>query len=348
MSHRRALVAGLVVVASAAQPLAAQGPPLLHTPDLSPRATVSQTVGLTEISMDYGRPAVNGRKVWGALVPFDTVWRAGANINTILSVSSPFSAGGTGLPAGKYGIHMIPSSTTWTIILSRQAGAWGSFSYDPKEDAARLMVTPRPADFVERLQYTLDEPTDSSVTLTLRWEKLAVPLAISVNTTDVVLDSLRQQFRNLPRFFPAAWVEGARWALQHGRVDAAEAWADSSINVGPTFAALMLKANIRERRGDAATAQMLRQQALLNASEAEVNAYGYQLLAQKRVDDAIAIFQKNVKDHPGSWNVYDSLGEALAVKGDRRQARVNYQKALAMAPEGQRARIQGVIAGLTP
>jgi hypothetical protein len=347
MSRFRSSALGLVLLALVAVPASAQqGAPVMTVPKESPRGGVSQTVGLTTISVTYDRPAVKGRKIWGGLVPFDTVWRAGANENTVLAVTSPFTVGGTRLPAGRYGLHTIPTASTWTIILSREASAWGSFSYNPAEDAVRFTVTPRTADPIERLQYTMEDLTDSSVTVTLRWEKLAIAFPVSVSTNEVVLDSLRQQLRGLQRFWPTGWAEAARWALTHNTgLDLAAAWADSAVQIIPSFANLRLKAALLERRGDPAGAETLRQQALAVATEPDVNVLGYQLLGEGKVDQAIEMFRKNVKDYPRSWNVYDSLGEALAKKGLKKESLANYQKALDMVQdERQKTRIRAAMA----
>lgn len=331
-----------------AVPAGAQGAPVMTVPLESPGASVRQTVGLTDVTITYHRPAVKGRKVWGGLVPLDSVWRAGANENTLLTVTSPFTIGGTRLPAGRYGLHMIPGAARWTVAVSKQASAWGSFSYDAREDAIRFAVTPRSADHLERLQYTLDEPTDSAVTVTLRWEKLAIAFPISVPTNQVVMDSLSQQLRGLERFWATGWAEAARWALAHNAgLELAAVWADTAAQIAPTFANLRLKATALERRGDRQGAEVLRQQALTVATEADVNALGYEAVNQGKVDEAIAIFRRNVRDYPRSWNVYDSLGEALALKGLKKEALINYQKALDMVTdERQKNRIRGVMVGL--
>jgi Protein of unknown function (DUF2911) len=349
MSHHRAFAAGVALLAiAAARPLLAQGPQIVKLPWESQAASVGQTIGVTELSVSYHRPAVKGRKIWGGLVPFDSVWRAGANQNTVFASTSQFTAGGTSLPAGRYGLHMIPTAGNWTVILSRQANAWGSFSYVAREDALRLTVTPRPADFTEKLQYTFDEPTDTSVTLTLRWEKLAVSIPIVVPVNQVVIDSLRSQYRDLPRFFAQAWVEGAGWALQHNTaLDVAEAWADTAVQNQPNFAALRMKAAIQEKRGNTAGAETLRTAALAVATEADVNLFGYQLMNQGQMDEALALFRKNIKDHPESWNTYDSYGEALAKQGNKREALLNYQKALGLVKDSvNQQRIRTIIAGL--
>jgi hypothetical protein len=350
---RRVLFLALVTAASAATlpptaaSLLAQAPPLV-LPKQSPRASVSQTVGLTAISITYDRPAVNGREVWGKLVPYDSVWRAGANENTVIEFSSPVRVGGKPVAPGRYGLHMIPAKGDWTIILSRQANAWGSFSYDPKEDALRFPATPKPGEMHERLTYTLDDPTEQGVVATLRWEKLAVPFPIEVDSKLVVTDSLREQLRGLGRFFWQPWSQAAAWCAANG-VNLVEAtqWADRSIAINENFTNLRVKAALLGQRGDGAGAEAAARRSLAVATEADMNTYGYLLMGQGKVDSALVIFRKNVKDHPKSWNTYDSLAEAYATKGDKKLAIENYSKALAMATDpNQKKRIQGAIAGL--
>jgi hypothetical protein len=322
--------------------------PLLVLPKVSPRASVSQTVGLTEISITYDRPAVNGREVWGKLVPYDSVWRAGANENSVISFSSPVKIGGQPVAAGRYGLHLIPSPSDWTVILSRQANAWGSFSYDPAEDVLRVKATPVPAEFRERLGYTMEDPGPGSVVATLRWEKLALPIPIEVDSKQVVVDSLRTQLRGLPRFFWQPWSQAAAWSLANDvNLDEALTWADQSIGLNENFTNLRVKAALLEKRGDATAAAALRRRSLELANEADMNAYGYLLLGQGKVDSAIAVFRKNVKDYPRSWNTYDSLAEAYAKKGDKKLAIENYTRARAMVRDsGQQKRIDGLLTQL--
>ena len=330
-------------------------PSLLHAqnyrldlPWPSPHATVSQVVGMSTLSVDYHRPGVNKRVIWGGLVPYDTVWRAGANENTLLEVTSPFTVGGTTLPAGRYGVFMFPTRTTWTIALSKQSNAWGAFSYDPREDAVRFVVTPKPAEFTERLAYSFDDPTATAVSLTMTWEKLAVSFPISINTSVVVLDSLKSQLRNLPRFWAAAWQQAAGWALLNTtNLELPSVWADSAILLEPTFASYSVKARVLDRQGKHAEADSLRQAHLASANEAELNAYGYLLVSQKKNSEALAIFIRNTKEHPDSWNTWDSLGEMYATLGDKKKAVANYQKALGMTNDPvQQQRINGILAGL--
>jgi tetratricopeptide (TPR) repeat protein len=319
----------------------------LKLPQASPEASVGQTFGLTDIEIRYHRPTVNKRKVWGELVPYNEVWRAGANENTTISVSTDVTVSGQKLAAGTYGLHMLPTEKDWTVIFSKQAAAWGSFSYDAKEDALRVTVTPQPAEFQERLGYTLEEPTDTSVSAVMRWEKVRVAFPIAADTPQVVVGSLRRELRGLSRFFWQGWNQAAAYCLRNNvNLDEALEWANQSVGIAETFTNLRTKAGLLEKKGDAKTAEALRARSLQLATETEMNAYGYQLLGQRKTDEAIEVFKKNVKDHPSSWNVYDSLGEAYAARGDKKLAAENYGKALSMAPESQKKRINDALAKL--
>jgi hypothetical protein len=319
--------------------------PGLTAADVSPAASVTQVVGLTEMAVSYHRPAANGRKIWGALVPYDQVWRAGANQNTSVSFSTPVTINGTRLAAGTYGLHMIPTEGPWTVIFSNQSEAWGSFSYDQKEDAARVTTKAQPAEFQERLGYSFDEPTSDSVVLAMRWANLRVPLDIKIDLPRTVLDNYRAQLRGLPRFGWQAWSQAANWAAQNNiDLDDAMAWVDRSISMNRNFANLRTKALVLEKKGSLADAEKLRSEAFAIATEPELNNYGYQLLGQQKIDEAIAIFDRNAKAHPQSWNVFDSLAEAHAIKGDRKKAIELYTKAASLTTDqAQKTRITGAI-----
>ncbi len=345
LSRTPVIFAAVFVCGAAAAAFAQPAP--LTLPDASPRASVTQSLGLTEIAISYHRPAVNKRKIWGGLVPWNDVWRAGANENTTISFSTPVSVAGQPLPSGTYGLHMIPTEGDWTVAFSRQHNAWGSFSYDAKEDALRVPAKPREAAFAERLSYRFDDPTRDSAIVVLHWEKLEVPFTVSTDAKAITLASLREQLRGLPRFSWQGWNTAAAWSLGNdGDVDEALGWVDRSLAMNENFQNLRTKAGLLEKKGDAKTAAALRDRSLKLATEVDMNLYGYQLLGQKKVDEAVAVFRKNVKDHPGSWNVYDSLAESLAAKGEKRLAIEAYARALELAPEEQKKRISGAIGSL--
>ena len=157
----------------------------------SQKSSVTQYVGAdTQITINYSRPAVKGRIVWGNMVPYGLAsadrysngkpfpWRAGANENTTIEINNEVKIAGSTLPPGKYSIHMIPSETDWIIIFNKNSDQWGSFSYDETEDAIRVTVTPVEAHFEEFLTYNFGDITENSVIAFLHWEKLKVPFQI--------------------------------------------------------------------------------------------------------------------------------------------------------------------------
>src|SRR6476659_4852125 len=130
----------------------------LTLPDVSQLAVVKQRVGLTDIKLTYHRPLVNVRKIWGGLVPLGEVWRAGANENTTIDISDSITVEGQALPKGTYGLHMIPTADSWTVIFSKMSTAWGSYTYNQGEDALRVTVKPRPIEMEEALEYEFENP----------------------------------------------------------------------------------------------------------------------------------------------------------------------------------------------
>lgn len=330
---------GLLVpgVAAAQQPLT--------LPQASQKASVSQTIGLTEITVSYHRPNVNKRKVWGDLVPYGEVWRAGANENTTITFSTDVSVAGKPLTSGTYGLHMIPTSGDWTVIFSKTSWAWGSFSYDEKEDALRFTAKPEAADFQESLGYTIEKPARKGAQVVMSWEKTRLVIPVEVDTDAVALASIRHELRGLPRFGWQGWNQAAGFCLQNKiNVDEALTWSDKSLEINENFANTRVKAGLLELKGDkAAGATLMEKAKTLATSEVDVNNLGYILLGGGKSDEAIETFRKNVKDHPKSWNVWDSLAEGYATKGDKKLALENYTKALTMAPEAQKKRIQGEI-----
>lgn len=345
--HRHGLAAvALVTLAAAAPAASAQR---LTMPEASPAARVQQTVGLTEIAVSYHRPGVGGRKIWGALVPYGEVWRSGANENTTISFSSDVKIAGKPLRAGTYGLHTIPTAKDWTVIFSTATTSWGSFTYDQKEDALRVTVTPRALPAMEeRLAYRFDEPTATKVTLTLAWEKLGVPIPIEVDTPRVVMASIRGELRGTAGFVPDSWAQAAvYWARNGGPLDEAAKMADRALGAGPSFAGLMARAEVLEKQGSAAAAKDARAQARQLAGERELNQLGYGLIQDKKLDEAIAVFREVVQRFPKSWNAHDSLAEALAAKGDKAGAIAEYEQARGMvADAGQKQRIEQAIARL--
>lgn len=147
---------------------------------VSPKAEVMQTVGFTEVKIDYSRPGVKGRIIWGELVPYDKVWRAGANEATKFTFSTDVFINGKQLKAGSYSFFAIPGAEEWTLIFNKVADQWGAFEYNEAEDALRIKVVPIDNDFVEWLTYTITRTSDTTADIKLEWEKLKIPFTLEV------------------------------------------------------------------------------------------------------------------------------------------------------------------------
>jgi tetratricopeptide (TPR) repeat protein len=345
----RASAVGLAVaVAALSAPAPAAAQAVTGLPRQSPHARVEQTIGITEVAIDYHRPAVRDRPVWGALVPYGEVWRAGANDNTTISFSDPVTIDGKPLAAGTYGLHMIPGESQWTVVFSNDSTSWGSFSYEEADDALRVTVQPEKAPFQELLEYRFEDVTNGSAIALLHWAELAVPFEIGTDTRANALASIRRQLRHLPRFSWQGWSSAAAYCVNNDfNHEEALGWIDRSIEMERNPQNLQIKARLLQQTGRTDEALALMDEALAGANEAQTNAIGYGFLQSGRVDKAIEVFEKNTRDYPESWNVWDSLGEALAVKGETAKAVENYTKALNMTTDDdQKTRIKGILAGL--
>lgn len=147
---------------------------------LSPKAEVMQQVGLTDIQILYGRPGVKGRTIWGKLVPFDAVWRAGANEATKITFSTDVIIEGKKLKKGSYSFFTIPGKKEWTIIFNRVADQWGAFEYNETQDALRIKVKPEKGNWQEWLVYSITKVSETSAIIRLEWEKLKIPFKVEV------------------------------------------------------------------------------------------------------------------------------------------------------------------------
>ena len=164
----------------------------LDLPRPSPKATVAQTVGLTDVTVTYCRPSVKGRTIWGGLVPYDQVWRTGANEATTITFTDDVTVEGTKLTAGTYGLFTIPGKDEWTVIFNKGAKQWGAYEYKQADDVLRIKVKPHGDEFRELLTIWFPTVSTDSATLAICWEKVAVSVPIGVDTTNKVLAAARK------------------------------------------------------------------------------------------------------------------------------------------------------------
>src|SRR5947199_7846758 len=272
----------------------------LNLPDVSQAAEVKQRVALTDIAVKYHRPLVNGRKIWGGLVPYGKVWRVGANENTTIEFSDPVSVEGKALDKGTYGLHMIPNQDSWTVIFSKTNTAWGSYSYDQKEDALRVDVKPRPlAENKEALEFEFEDLKPNSTAVTMKWEKLGVPFTVSINDSDQTLQNIRAQLKGSAQFTWQALDQGAQFCLTR-KIDLDEAlkWADASIQNEERFENLSTKADILKALNRQDEAKTTWNKALEKAGARQLYTYGRQLQNQKKGGEAMEISKEVAKRIP--------------------------------------------------
>lgn len=291
---------------------------LLDLPRDSQRAEIMQKIGITRITIIYHRPLVKGRKVFGGLESYGKVWRAGANENTTIEFSDPVTIEGKPLAKGLYGLHMIPGETDWTVIFSKNSGSWGSFSYDQKEDALRVTVKSHPDEMHEALTYDFDDPKANGATITLRWDKIAIPFKVEVNTPELVEASLNNnQLRGRAQYEWASWDEAANY-LEDNKMNPEEAlkYADHSIQLEERFENLMTKARALDalNRKDDATAA--RNKALDMGTPIQIHVYGRQMQIQGKQEQAFDAFRTNVKKYPDNWLVHSEVARMAVAKGD--------------------------------
>ena len=274
--HRRfVLFAAVLIVISSVLTAQAQ----MRLPRPSQKASVMQTVGVTDITITYSRPGVKGRTIWGdppagatgtatlddqrtrpkdmPIVPFGHVWRTGANEATVFEVSDPVLINGQPLAAGKYSLHSIPGKDEWTIIFNSDAGQWGSFDYDGKKDVLRVKAKPQMvADNQEWLMYSFDPVTEDSAQVNIRWEKVSVPFTVKIKDVKALaMEKARAAIAAAKPDDAGIRASAANYALQN-KINTEEAmqWLDQSIKIKETFNNLSIKARTLAEQGKTAEA----------------------------------------------------------------------------------------------
>jgi tetratricopeptide (TPR) repeat protein len=311
----------------------------------SPAAEVAQTIGISKVTVNYSRPSVKGREVWGKLVPYgwnvqafgagnSAPWRAGANENTTITFTHSAKVEGTTVPAGQYGLFfVINQDNTGEVILSKDSRSWGSFFYDQKNDLMRAKIKLNSIPNTELLTYEFDNITKNSTDLMLNWEKKQFPVKIEFATDDIVMANAEEELKGPVGFNWQGFNSAATYAVNNKvNYDEALVWADKAIAQNKSFATLNTKANILKAMGKNDESDKTMSEAMALSTEVELNLYGYQLMNNGQQDKAIEVFILNTKRYPKSANTFDSLGEGYVTKGDSKNAIINFKKSLSMNP----------------
>lgn len=325
------------------------------------KSVVTQYMGtLAHVTVTYNSPDVTGPngedrrgKIWGTLVPYGLTdlgfgprrpapWRAGANENTTFTFSHDVTVAGKPLSAGTYGFHLIPAASgPWTAIFSHNATAWGSYFYDPAEDALRVEVMPQRGNYHEWLTYDFIERDPDGCTVALRWEEMEVPLRIEVqNMPELYYTQMRRELQNAAGFNPQNWIAGVNFLVQHNlHLEEALSWADYALSApfigSENFSTLSAKASVLNKMGRTREASELMDKAIARPelTPMEIHLYGRQLIAQGEKDKAMQIFQYNFERFNGAWPTNFGLARGYAAKGDYKNALKHARIAESQAPD---------------
>ena len=333
----------------------------LNTPQGSQKASVSQTVGISKIYINYSRPSVNGREIWGTLVPYgmnnlgfgtatESPWRAGANENTIIKFTDDVTIEGQPLKAGKYGLHMVVKADGGaTVIFSKNSTAWGSFFYEPSEDALKVEVQTKTGPHTEQLTFGFNDVTATSATAVLSWAKKQIPFKIEVAVTDLVLADIRKKMQSQPGFSRQTWEQAANYASNNGGdLNEALGWINNAIAgqffSQQTFANTQIKAGILNKMGKQAEGLAAMDAILPQGTVLQLHGYGRQLIAVGLKDKALEVFKLNVKNNKDIWPVHYGMARGYSANGDYKSALKHLKKALNNAPNAaSKGRVQANI-----
>ncbi len=239
----------------------------LNLPRESQRQEISQVVGDAKFTIVYHRPNIKARKVWGGLVPYGEVWRSGANENTTIEFSRDVTINGQGLPAGKYGFHTLPTEGSWILIFSKVNDAWGSFTYDAKNDALRVTVKPEASPINrETLAYEFDDVTNDSAKVVLSWEKVRVPFTVGIGDVQGrMVAQIKEAIAARTADDVRPLNQGAGYVFTYKvkpEYEAALGWLDTSLSEKKAFGTLVTKARLLAEMGRTADAIKVGEEAI--------------------------------------------------------------------------------------
>ncbi len=326
------------------------------------RAKITEEVGITDITIKYSRPDVNGResKIWGNLVTYgfsstnlltnqnNMPWRAGANENTTISFEHDVKVEGKNLKAGTYGLHMAVWPDSVTLIFSNQAESWGSFYYDDKQDALRVTVKPVALDkSVEYLKYEFIEQKEKYCVITLQWEKRSIPFRVDVDVDNIVTARLREQVLSQKGFNQLNLVAAANYCLNKNiNLEEALAWSQRAAGL-KSFSTLSTLGTAYTKNNKLPQADSAMNEALVFAAPNQYMGYGRSLIAAKRLDRALEVFTANQKKNGDVYAVNAGFMSYFSAKADFSGALKYAGKALAQAPnDATKKAVEGFIAKL--
>ncbi|MEW6336311.1 MAG: DUF2911 domain-containing protein [Acidobacteriota bacterium] len=245
----------------------------IELPRVSPPASVSLTIGTTDVEISYHRPAVKGRAVWGELVPFDQVWRLGANDATTIAISDAATIAGKVVPAGEYALFAIPGKSTWTVILNSRPKQWGAFYYKPAEDLVRFEVVPETSEFQEWMSFSIEPKGPNVAEVAMRWERVTVAFPIEVDVPGIVWKDILGELAETDADGDD-YLFAATYSLQQGgHREESLVWADRAVALKPGFWTFETRARLLHREGRVSEALASLDQAVADARGKTPQAY---------------------------------------------------------------------------
>ncbi len=243
----------------------------IQMPQASPAAQISQKVGLTDVSVEYSRPSMKGRKIFGELVPFGQVWRTGANAATLLTFSTPVIIEGNELPAGTYALYSIPDKNLWTFIISSNTKLWGAVGYDQADDVMRFMVKPgKTGQRYETMEINFVDMTDTGASLAIKWENTRVKFRIETEVDEIVMGQIKELVIDQEPQNPGLYYQAANYYFTNNKdMDLAYDWITKSVDDDPKYWTMHLKAKIELALGKKKEAKESAQKSMDMAREAK-------------------------------------------------------------------------------
>jgi hypothetical protein len=310
-------------------------------PAVSQKAKVYQQIGVTDMTISYHRPLVKGREIFGKLIKFDKIWRAGADENTVIKFSTNVTIDGKTVKAGAYGLHAIPGKNNWTIILNKETKAWGSYFYKKENDVARFSAASKTTAHQEAMAFNFSQVTPNKATVTLSWATTSVSFDVHVNTTDLVNEDIKQQLNSLPWFGWTGLYNAAQYNLNNNvHLDDAVTWIDKSIRNNRNYSNLSLKAKILEKQGNKADADKLNAEALTLGTARDLQRAAFFKFRAKDTKGGIEVLKNVLKNSPNNYQSYAVMAWGYEQVKDSKSAKKMYKKALKMAPSDKKEAIQ--------
>tara|TARA_R110002073_G_scaffold108336_5_gene243465 strand:- start:36623 stop:37654 length:1032 start_codon:yes stop_codon:yes gene_type:complete len=317
-------------------------------PQTSQKSTITQRLGLSDVTITYHSPSIRGRKVFGGIVPYGKIWRAGANDNTTIHFTHDAKVEGKKIAAGTYGLYIMPKEDKAIVLFSKFYKSWGTNPPAEKDLALMVTVNYETIPSQEWLSYDFTDRGGKSTMAGLQWEKTRIPFKIEFDVTKIVIDNFRQELKGIAGFGWRGHMTAARYCAQNNtNLEEAMVWIEKSIASSKGFSNLAVKATLLAKKGNIAEAEKVMDEAVPTGNPRQINSYGYSLLGMNKIKEAIKVFKYNVENHPKDpniWGYMDSLGEGYLKDGNKKMALKYYKLAKKKAPENEQAYLDGVIA----